>query len=163
MAVHDPARGASALAELLGIAEDELLRAIGGPWSRANGRPSDTRMPERRAGPYPHGEVFVGRAGPSVLLHVLATSHTILIGQAVGDWDGPVDLLWRFDQPRATLRIQDSRRFLEDLKAAVDAAAQAKAGNLSVCRYCGRLLAREHMMRDDQCHGCASSIDQVVY
>ena len=53
--------------------------------------------------------------------------------------------------------------FLGRLADAVDDAFAAKRPSLVICRYCGALVAPEHALDDDICHGCGTRFLGVVY
>jgi hypothetical protein len=117
------------------------------------------------------GTLFVGRAGPSVAVLVgSAAAPRVLVGVARGSWLDPGTLRWQVGDPSATLApppvgapSADVDDFLADLRAAVDAAAEAKAALLVTCRYCGALVAPEHALGDQTCHGCGSAVFGIVY
>jgi hypothetical protein len=97
-------------------------------------------------------------------------SPEVSVGMAVGEWAGVHPLLWTIAPPVVHLRTPEPRaaaadtdRLLEDLRAAVDEAAQAKAPSLVVCRYCGALVAPEHSLGDELCMACGTAVFGVVY
>lgn len=147
-----------ALAHALGCEATDLLRAIGGPWQTA--RLADEHRLTRIA--------FIGRAGPSVMIVVDLSSGAVEVGAVVGEWIDPGTLRHRMDVPIASLRwlAADPATmggWLDALGRAVDAAFEAKAPSLRICRYCGGVFAPEHLLRDDECHGCGSLVHGVVY
>lgn len=151
------------LSQRLRVGPRELLEAIGGPWQIVE-RLSEHEM-ERP------GTLFVGRAGPSVgILVTDDTSPQVTVGMAVGEWSGVHPLLWTIAAPVVHLSTPepgaadvDTDHMLDDLRAAVDSAALAKAPALVVCRYCGALVAPEHALGEELCMGCGSSVFGVVY
>ncbi len=151
------------LSQRLRVGPRELLEAIGGPWQIVE-RFSEHEM-ERP------GTLFVGRAGPSV--GILVTDDAtpgVSVGMAVGEWAGAHPLLWSIAAPVVHLTTPapgaagaDTDLLLEDLRAAVDDAARAKAASLVVCRYCGALVAPEYALGEELCMGCGSTVFGVVY
>jgi hypothetical protein len=151
------------LAQRLRVGPHELLEALGGPWHvalRADG--------EEMARP---GTLFVGRAGPSVAVVVDDEPIPLVtVGVAVGEWIDPGTIAWstrpivgRFRTPEVDAPAAEVDRFVEELGSAVDEAAAAKAPRLVVCRYCGALVAPEHALREECCHGCGSTVFGIVY
>lgn len=96
------------LALLLGADPLDVLSAFGGPWYE------DSRF--ARDLPWGHDpgmlddddhlegytRQFVGRVGPSVVLPINGESHRLLVGKAVGRWDGPGALVWDAAEPTHT-------------------------------------------------------------
>jgi hypothetical protein len=151
------------LSQRLHVGPRELLEAIGGPWQVVERHPEHEM--ERP------GTLFVGRAGPSVgILVTDDPSPEVSVGMAVGEWAGAHPLLWTIAPPVVHLTTPEPRaasadtdRLLEDLRAAVDAAAQAKGPSLVVCRYCGSLVAPEFALGDELCMACGTAVFGVVY
>ena len=151
------------LAQRLRVGPRELLEYIGGPWQVVDR--TDERAIERP------GTLFVGRAGPSVAILLSdAADPTILVGVAVGEWQGVWPLLWTIGEPTVALTTpprdaesEETDDLLDRLGRAVDAAAAAKRPSLVICRYCGALVAPEHALGDDTCHACGTSVLGVVF
>lgn len=122
------------LAALLGVIEQDLIREIGGPWSRV-------RYDEVHQAA---GDVsYLGRAGASVVLSFDSASRQITVGKTEGKWPGPGTIVWLVQEPMQTMTLE--RDGLEGLAAAVDAAAAAKAAgprHLPFLRRCGRTGVR---------------------
>ena len=147
-----------ALARALGCEASDLLRAVGGPWQRV--RLGDEPGPTRIA--------FVGRAGPSVMIVVDLAGGGVEVGAVAGEWIDPGTLRHRMQAPIASVwwppdDPAEMGVWLDALGRAVDAAFAAKAPALRICRYCGGVFAPEHLLREDECHGCGSLVDGVVY
>jgi hypothetical protein len=151
------------LSQRLRVGPRELLEAVGGPWQVVE------RIPEHEM--ERPGTLFVGRAGPSVgILVADEASPDVTVGMAVGEWSGAHPLRWSITAPIAHLRTPsagtpdaETDSLLDDLRAAVDAAAAAKAPALVVCRYCGILVGPEFAFGEDVCMGCATTVFGVVY
>jgi hypothetical protein len=151
------------LSQRLRVGPRELLESIGGPWQVSE------RIPEREM--ERSGTLFVGRAGPSVAILVTDDPDPeVIVGVAVGQWQGAWPLLWSLTDETGALatpprdaRSADVDVFLDDLRQAVDEAAAAKAPTLVVCRYCGALLAPEHAVGEELCQGCGTSVFGIVY
>ncbi len=151
------------LAQRLRVGPGELTRAIGGPWHVA------WRIPEREI--ERPGTLLVGRAGPSVALLVSDDADPLVtVGHAVGQWHGPATLQWSVDEVTEVLQTPsrdapsgDVDGFLAALEEAVDAAFAETRSRLVLCRYCGSLVAPEHALSDDTCHGCGSQVHGIVY
>jgi hypothetical protein len=154
---------ATQLSQRLHLGPRELVEAIGGPWHIVQ------RSPEGEiAAP---GTLFVGRAGPSVAILVGDDPiPEIVVGTAEGNWPDPGTLEWAMGRP--VVRLQsvapqapdaDVAVFLGRLGEAVDDAFAAKRPSLVICRYCGVLVAPEHALGDEMCHGCGSRMLGIVY
>jgi hypothetical protein len=151
------------LAARLRVGPRELTRAIGGPWTVAR------RIPEREM-EHP-GTLIVGRAGPAVALLVSDdVDPSIVVGRPVGEWPGPGTLEWSVDDVVAVLRSPPREApsdvvddFLAHLGEAVEEAFRAARPRLVLCRFCGCLVAPEHAFSEDCCHGCGSTVHDVVY
>ena len=117
------------------------------------------------------GTLFVGRAGPSVAVLVDDDPvPAVKVGRAEGTWRDPGTLEWAVGAPRARLRAAtvhasdaEVATLLERLAAAVDDAFAAKRPSLVICRYCGALVAPEHALGDEMCHGCGTRLRGIVY
>lgn len=153
----------SVLAQQLRVGPRELLESIGGPWYVTLRDPAAEReLP---------GTLFVGRAGPSVALFVdTAPCPNLHVGVASGQWIDPATLLWQVGEPSRTLTTPiasapsaEVDAFLEGLRVAVDAAADARAPQLVTCRYCGTLVAPEHALGEESCQDCGTVVFGVVY
>jgi hypothetical protein len=151
------------LAQRLRLGPKELLETLGGPWQVVRRDTGDEILAP--------GTLFVGRAGPSVAILVSDDpSPLVEVGVARGAWINPGTLAWSLAEPVETLVTPERDapsllvdRFLAALGTAVDAAFAAKAPSLVTCRYCGSLVAPEHALREDTCHGCGTSVFGVVY
>jgi hypothetical protein len=151
------------LSQRLRLGPRELLESIGGPWQVSE------RIPEREM--ERSGTLFVGRAGPSVAILVTDDPDPdVIVGVAVGEWQGVWPLLWSVTDetgvlttPRRDAPSAEVDGFLADLRRAVDAAASAKAPTLVVCRYCGALVAPEFAVGEEVCQGCGTSVFGIVY
>jgi hypothetical protein len=145
------------LAQRLRVGPRELLETLGGPWHvalRADG--------EEIARP---GTLYLGRAGPSVgLLLGDDATPVVTVGVPTGEWTGPDTVAWSVRSVVGTVRVPapDAASstiddFLDRLGAAVDEAAETRAGALVLCRYCGRLVAPEYASGDECCTDCGAS------
>lgn len=151
------------LAQRLWVGPRELIEAIGGPWFVVR-RSYEQEM----ALP---GTLFVGRAGPSVAVLVSDdTVPSLRVGTGEGEWVDPGTLVWSVTEPAAELACvgpdasdAEVAAMLSALAGAVDDAYEAKRPSLVICRYCGTLVAPEHALGDDMCHGCGSRILGIVY
>lgn len=149
----------------------DVLRALGGPWYEDSEFARDLRwrhdtglLEDLDLEVYTHQ--FVGRAGPSVVLRINGQSRRLLVGMAVGHWDGPGALVWEAAEPTHPLDMPEAgecERFLRAVGVAVDEAARAKAPTLVTCRYCGEVIAPEHALNQDTCYGCGSGLHGIVY
>lgn len=140
------------LAEFWGVTTNEVAARLGGPWH--GGLYVHTLNPD--------AEFFIGREGPSVALLIDPAARRLRIGQAVGHWDGPAQLLWDVSIPHAdfdlTTPITDP-----DLGRAVEAAVAAKKPLLRTCQSCGVLVGPEWSFDDESCMDCATHKHGVVY
>lgn len=154
---------ATQLSQRLHVGPRELVDAVGGPWFVVR-RSSEEEIAEP-------GTLFVGRAGPSVAILVSDDPvPEVAAGQAVGTWPTPATLEWSLGEPAVRLRAVPPQApdaevvtFLERLGGAVDDAFAAKRPQLVICRYCGALVAPEHALGDEMCHGCGSRLLGIVY
>lgn len=153
---------ATQLAQRLRVGPRELTLAIGGPWHVA------PRVDEHES--EVPGTLYVGRAGPSVgVLVAPGVDPRISVGVVEGQWRGVTALAWVLADPLAELQTppRDAEdveidEFLVDLGAAVEEAFAAARGSLVICRYCGSLVAPAHLMLEQACGACATSIFGVV-
>ncbi len=126
-------------------------------------------MPEREI--ERPGTLFVGRAGPSVALLVSDDADpVVVVGRPVGEWIDPATLQWAVDDVIAevTTPTRDSPAtevdvFVARLGEAVESAFADALPELVVCRFCGTLVAPEHLFAEETCHACASEVHGVVY
>lgn len=154
---------ATQLSQRLHVGPRELVEAIGGPWYIVQ-RSSEGEI----SAP---GTLFVGRAGPAVAILVDDDPvPQVEVGTAEGRWPDPGTLEWSLSAPTVRLRAVpvhasdgEVAAMLESLGQAVDAAFAAKRPTLVVCRYCGDLVAPEHALGDEMCHGCGTRIHGIVY
>jgi hypothetical protein len=143
------------LARNLNLDPRELLGFIGGPWDMAvdpSTFGSASNLP---------GFVFVGRAGPSVLIHT--HDGQVCIGQAQGEWHDPGSLIWGVADPIVTIPLAELDGRMTEFGGAVEAAYEAKRHLMNICRYCGQLYASEYMFDADTCSGCAGQIMGVMF
>lgn len=154
---------ATQLSQRLHVGPRELVDAIGGPWHVVQRPPEDESSAP--------GTLFVGRAGPSVAILVDddPVPH-VEVGTAQGRWSDPGTLEWSLAGPIVRLRAvpphasdDEVSAVLELLGGAVDDAFAAKRSTLVICRYCGALVAPEHALGDQMCHGCGSRLLGIVY
>ena len=154
---------ATQLSQRLHVGPRELVEAIGGPWHIAR-RSTEGEI-------LAPGTLFVGRAGPSVAILVDDDPvPEVTVGSAEGAWPDPGTLEWAVGGTVVMLRAvapqapdADVAGFLERLGAAADEAFAAKRPSLVICRYCGDLVAPEHALGDEMCHGCGSRMLGIVY
>lgn len=154
---------ATQLSQRLHVGPRELVEAIGGPWRIVQRSPEDEASAP--------GTLFVGRAGPSVAILVDDDPvPQVTVGIAEGRWRDPGTLEWSLGGPVVRLRAvtvhatdAEVATLLERLGGAVDDAFAAKRPSLVICRYCGALVAPEHALGDEMCHGCGSRLLGIVY
>ena len=154
---------ATQLSQRLHVGPRELVEAIGGPWHIVR------RSPEGEIST--PGTLFVGRAGPAVAILVGDDPiPEVSVGTAEGGWPDPGTLEWTMGRTLVRLQAVAPQApdpvvavFLERLGDAVDDAFAAKRPSLVICRYCGALVAPEHALGDEMCHGCGSRLLGIVY
>lgn len=147
--------GIEILSQVLGFDVRTLIDLIGGPWDMTVD-PSipgmETRLP---------GLVFIGRAGPSVMIQIFESQ--VRIGRAKGEWWGPHPLVWDMVDPIETIPLDEIHQRSAQFGEAVEAAYKKKRRTLKICRACGDLNAPELMFGSDECYGCASQYRGIVY
>lgn len=148
------------LAALLDVDADRLRAATGRPWTVMSGRSAEMGGASSSVRP-----LFIGGPGPSVAISL--SPQGVIVGPAVGHWDGPAELVWQVGEPRATVPIpstaSDEARFFERLGEAVEAAARTKAPTLVRCRHCGVQVAPELAFDSETCQSCATAVLGVVF
>lgn len=159
------------LAAILDMPVRPLRAAVGRHWHAVTEPQQGFNM---RQGP-----LFVGREGPSVAIDpmwivfctmdpetmTLPTRVELTVGVATGTWNCQ-QLEWRITDPTAVITLDsgdDPTEFLAELKEAVATAAEAKKPLLRTCTHCGTVMAPEHQFGDDCCHGCATTVHDVVF
>jgi hypothetical protein len=143
------------LAEALGVAEDDVLRALGGGWQPIELQPGEWPVTRwTRASWFIAGEplqVLAGVSGPSLIL-----------ARPVLRWDGPGTV---------TAHATDEREFARDdvlfqpelLAGAVEEIARRSRRSFRWCRTCRTLSRAESMHDRAECMGCAADVGRVVY
>lgn len=162
-AVPLPPRSGRELADVLGIDPAALRTAAGEPWTTYER--SRSEWSEDTGGEDDSSPVFLGPTTAPVALAV--QGRFVIVGPAVGQWDGPGSLVWDVGAPSVSITrpstLAEHPTFLNHLKDAVDKAAAHQERKLVRCQYCGALVPPEHAFNAHTCFRCASRVLGIVF
>jgi hypothetical protein len=109
------------------------------------------------------GSIYFTGGEPGEVMVRLSAS-TITVWEYAARWEGPRTLVPRPVRVGSIAwRRVPASQAVAAVQALVDGARQSRRGKYSICSYCERLTAPEHMHDEETCMSCAEKHLGIVY